>query len=157
MPPHSDAEFAEILMEAVDQGLSLLGESAQKSISYHLEKDHGIGKENAPDNVEAFAKGLHAIFGAGASVIERMILQSLYLKLGLDFKQTKDSSFGDCVHKAKEVWLSRQQRQENALDGIQHGASELPARISKLVSPVLQHALSTSLASMTRVLHCCLD
>jgi hypothetical protein len=62
-------EYEKILMEAVDEGLSILGESAKQSIYLRLEKLYGIKKNDIPAMTEEFAKALHNIFGLGSKII----------------------------------------------------------------------------------------
>lgn len=108
--PQTGEEFAKILIEAVDYGLRILGESSEKAIFYHLEKDYFITKRKVPEHPEAFRKGLESIFGAGAIVIERSILEYLYSKLGLKHEENRNLRFVDSLNKAKEMWLENHRR-----------------------------------------------
>lgn len=56
-------EFETILLEAVDWGLSSLGETPKQAIHFHLEKSFGVRKEEIPYKVEAFAGAVEEIFG----------------------------------------------------------------------------------------------
>jgi len=96
--------FNKILMEAIDDGLLSLGLSVRHAIYWHLEKKSSIKRDNIPYELEGFIKGIHAIFGLGASVIERLILKRLYEKLGLSFFEIPDYGFIDYVKKAKEEY-----------------------------------------------------
>jgi len=95
--------FDEFFVEAVDEGLRVLGESGKQMIFFYLEKNYSIKRHEIPKKSEAFALGLEKIFQAGASVIEKLIMESLYSKLGLKYEEKKNYSFGDYVKKAKEV------------------------------------------------------
>jgi hypothetical protein len=94
--------FDEILAEAVDEGLKTLGESGKHMIFFYLEKDFSVKKNEIAKNPEALAQGLEKIFKAGASVLEKIILEKLYLKLGLKYVERSDYSFIDYVKKAKD-------------------------------------------------------
>jgi len=107
MPKEREEQFAEILNEALDSGLLLLGESARKAIYFHLKKDFSITKENAAGRMEAFARGLESIFGAGALVIERSILNVLYSKLELSYENNEDSGFVESLKRARDEWLNK--------------------------------------------------
>jgi hypothetical protein len=100
----TDEQFAKILIEAVDSGLLILGESSRKAILYHLEKDYSVTKEKIPERMEAFMEGLQSIFGAGALVIERSISERLYSELGVKYEEKKRCRFVDCVKQAKKMW-----------------------------------------------------
>ncbi|MEM2972140.1 MAG: hypothetical protein QW270_06955 [Candidatus Bathyarchaeia archaeon] len=94
--------FDEILAEAVDEGLKTLGESGKHMIFFYLEKDFSLRKDEISKNPEALAQGLEKIFKAGASVLEKIIIEKLYLKLGLKYRERSNFSFIDYVKKAKE-------------------------------------------------------
>ena len=95
-------DFDEIFIEAVDEGLRVLGESGKQMIFFYLEKGFSVKKHEIPEKPEAFAQGLEKIFKAGALVIEKVIIENLYSKLGLKHEETSNYSFIDYVKKAKE-------------------------------------------------------
>jgi hypothetical protein len=78
--------FEKLLAEAVDEGLSLLGDSARQAIYFHLEKTFSIEKQNIPNKIEAFTNAIEKIFGLGAKILEIKIIKYLYEKVGRDFK-----------------------------------------------------------------------
>ena len=78
--------FEELLAEAVDEGLSSLGDSAKQAIYFHLEKTFSIEKQNIPNKIEEFTNAIEKIFGLGAKTLEIRIIKSLYEKVGRDFK-----------------------------------------------------------------------
>src|SRR3989304_7537998 len=78
--------FEELLAEAVDEGLSSLGDSAKQAIYFHLEKTFSIEKQNIPNKFEEFTNAIEKIFGLGAKTLEIRIIKSLYEKVGRDFK-----------------------------------------------------------------------
>jgi len=95
-------DFDEFFVEAVDEGLRVLGESGKQMVFFYLEKNHSIKRDEIAKKPEAFALGLEKIFQAGALVIEKLIVESLYSKLGLKYEKKKNYSFGDYVKKAIE-------------------------------------------------------
>jgi len=88
-------EFEKLFMEAVDESLKSLGESVRQMIFFHLENSYSIKRHDIPKKPEAFAEGLEKIFGKGASVLEKIIVKTLYSKLGLEFEDKKDFVFMD--------------------------------------------------------------
>jgi len=88
-------EFEKLFMEAVDEGLKSLGESVRQMIFYHLENTYSVKRQDIPKKPEAFAEGLEKIFGKGASVLEKIIVKTLYSKLGLEYEDKKDFVFID--------------------------------------------------------------
>ena len=83
---HPDDEFNSIMLEAVDEALSFLGESAKRAIYYHLEEKFKIRREEIPIKIDDFAEAIEEIFGMGAKIIEMQIMKSLYKKIGRNFK-----------------------------------------------------------------------
>lgn len=85
LPKNSD-EFDELLLSAIDEALSSLGESVKQSIYFHIEKKFSVAKDKIPQKLEEFQGGLEKIFGAGAQFIEILIMKNLYSKVGLSLK-----------------------------------------------------------------------
>lgn len=71
------------VVECVDAALKQLGPSISQALYFHLENKFGIKKEEILNQPEAFSKALHSIFGAGANVIERLIVQKIKDKFKL--------------------------------------------------------------------------
>jgi len=88
-------EFEKLFMEAVDESLKSLGESVRQMIFFHLEKSYSLKRQDIPKKPEAFAEGLEKIFGVGALVLEKIIVKTLYSKLGLEYEDKKDFVFMD--------------------------------------------------------------
>jgi len=85
--------FSEILLAAVEESLSSLGDSPKQAILFHLE---------APENITEFAKALEKIFGPGALYLEKLIVKRLYEKLGLEFEDVESRDFLECVDNVKK-------------------------------------------------------
>ena len=63
---HALDEFNLVMLEAVDEALSFLGESAKRAFYYHLEEKFKIRREEIPIKIDDFAKAIEEIFGKGA-------------------------------------------------------------------------------------------
>jgi hypothetical protein len=98
-----EKEFEKLFIEAVDEGLETLGESGKHMIFFHLDKSYSVKRNEISKKPEAFARGLEKIFGAGASVLERLIVKSLYSKLGLDYEDVESLPFVDSVNHVREA------------------------------------------------------
>jgi hypothetical protein len=85
--------FDEILLEAVDEALSSLGESAKESIYFHLKDKFKISREEIPRRIKDFAEGLEKIFGLGARFLEIMIMRRLYARIGQPLEWNEDEEF----------------------------------------------------------------
>jgi hypothetical protein len=106
-------DFDKLFIEAVDEGLDVLGESGRQMIFFYLEKSYSIRRYEIPRKPEAFAEGLEKIFGAGASVLEKLIVKSLYSKLGLKYEDKENRPFSDYVNDVKEADDAKEAKQDN--------------------------------------------
>jgi hypothetical protein len=77
-------EHAGLFVDAVDEGLSLLGPAPKKIIYRMLESDYGIAREDLPEKFGEFASILKEAFGPGADSILHYIIDRFYVKLRLD-------------------------------------------------------------------------
>ncbi len=102
-------DFEKLLVEAVDDGLSTLGDSAKQAIYYHLEKSFNVKKEEVPCKMTAFTQAIQNIFGAGANFIEILIMKKLYEKIDRSFKWNQSEGFGFAqkVSEAKRVFQEK--------------------------------------------------
>ena len=102
-------DFEKLMLEAIDEGLSSLGESSKQAIYFHLEKTFDIKREEIPDRVSAFSQAIENIFGAGAGCLEILIMQRLYEKVGgiLRWDKKKGFSFVEYVTIAKRSFREK--------------------------------------------------
>jgi hypothetical protein len=102
-------DFEKILIEAVDEGLSSLGESSKEAIYFHLDKNFNIKKHEIPEKIEAFAGAVESIFGFGANFLEIAIMRQLHTKVrqGAKWHVSKDLSFAEYVSVAKQSLLGK--------------------------------------------------
>jgi len=97
--PHD--HFTKVLLAAIEEGLSSLGDSPRKAIYYHLEASFQLKKDDIPLNITDFKIALERIFGPGAPYIEKIITQSLYEKLGLCYDDMQDKDLVVLVDDAR--------------------------------------------------------
>jgi hypothetical protein len=97
VPPNN---FSKLLLAAVDESLSSLGDSSKQAIFFHLESSFKIKRENIPANLTEFSKALEGIFGPGASYLEEMIIKHLHEKLGIRSENIESVGFPECVDNA---------------------------------------------------------
>lgn len=99
-------EFNEIFHKCVDDVLKeVLGENTAKAILYHL------GVRGSSDKVEAFSEALEELFGSGAQILERKILEVLYRRAGRTFRERRGYKFADYVNEFKAsmtLWEKRE-------------------------------------------------
>lgn len=97
-------DFEKLLLEAVNESLSSLGESPKQAIYFHLEKNFHVRKHEIPYKIETFASAIEKIFGSGANLIEIMIMKRLYEKVEptVTLHGYKDFTFIEYVTNVKQ-------------------------------------------------------
>ncbi len=111
--------FGELLLEVIDDSLSVLGEQPRLAVFQYLMTMHSIQREEIPDKPEEFAFGLRKALGGASSVIERLILKKLFQRIGSTFRETQNLEFGDYINDARrrfEIARQRHGSQEEFLD-----------------------------------------
>jgi len=97
-------DFEELLREAIDEGLSLLGESAKQVVYFHLEKTFKMNRLDIPYRIEEFIDAIGRIFGTGAKILEIQIMKCLFKKAGCTIKyhpEQNDLEFAEYVEAVK--------------------------------------------------------
>jgi hypothetical protein len=110
-------DFEKLLLEAVDEGLSSLGESSKQAIYFHLDKSFNIQKGEIPDKIGMFTNAIENIFGFGANFLEILIMERLHEKISHNVKWhvTKDLTFADYITAAKRSFQDRAVEVEEGL------------------------------------------
>ena len=97
---HPD-NFSRVLLIAIEEGLSSLGNSPREAIFYHLETSFQLKKEDIPMNLTEFEEAIEKMFGPGTTYIEKLITKRLYERLGPNFEDSETNSLLVCVEDAK--------------------------------------------------------
>lgn len=71
------ANFNKLLLEAIDETLSCLGESSRTVTYHHLENTFKIKKKEIPNKIDDFSRALESLFGLGAKILEVMFMKGL--------------------------------------------------------------------------------
>jgi hypothetical protein len=85
-------DFEKFVVEAVDEGLSSLGDSSKQAIYFHLERSFDIKRKEIPSKIDDFAKALEKIFGIGANFLEVLIKERLDEKTGKNDRTEKNQN-----------------------------------------------------------------
>jgi hypothetical protein len=93
--------FSKLVLAAVDESLSSLGDSSKEAIFFHLEASFKLKRENIPTDLTQFSRALEGILGPGASYLEQLIARRLHEKLGLKFEERDHLDFSECVGNMK--------------------------------------------------------
>ena len=99
----AEKEFSRVVLEAVDEGLLVLGASVRDTIYYNVERDDGIRRQEIPGRVEDFHKALERLFGSGVRTIEKLIAKSLCGRLGIALLASENWSLVDYVDYVKKA------------------------------------------------------
>lgn len=101
--------FEKLLLEAIDEALASLGDSAKQAIYFHLENKFKLERNEIPQRVEDFADGLEKIFGVGARFIEILIMKQLHERIGrpVEWDESKKFVFVEYVAAVKRSFARR--------------------------------------------------
>jgi len=87
------SKFNAILFEAVYEGLNSIGTSIPPAILYYLKRNGSVGPGRVINDPQAFHEDLKKIFGFGANLIEKKILELLYVKLRIPEEPGENFNF----------------------------------------------------------------
>jgi hypothetical protein len=100
-------KFSQVLLVAIEEGLSSLGNSPREAIFYHLEASFQLKKEDIPMNLIEFKEALEEMFGPGTVYIERLITRRLCEKFGLNLEDSDTGGLLVCVENVKKQLLPK--------------------------------------------------
>jgi len=83
--------FEEVLMEAIDESFSSLGEKVKYAVYFHLENNYNIRKSTIPYRIGEFTEAIEDIFGLGAQLVEIRIMKTLYTRLRFNHLDLQNS------------------------------------------------------------------
>ncbi len=112
-------DFDRLLLEAIDEGLSVLGEEPRSAFYQFLTTMHSLPREDIPGRVDDFSNGLKKALGGAYPVVQRIILRKLFQKLGSSFHESPGLELVDYVSEAKqrfEIFAQQQSMEEHNLD-----------------------------------------
>lgn len=122
-----------MLLKAIDDAFSTLGENVKTSIYFHLEHRFFLPKQDIPYRIEDFSDALEKIFGMGAKPLEILIMKKLneeivcfyewagprWLMPNLTFKEyvelLKLCYEEKCTTGELEVWVNAEEKQKQHL------------------------------------------
>jgi hypothetical protein len=96
-------QFSKLLLEAVDQGLLMLGETSRQAIYDCIEHSYQISRGEIPEKLDAIHGALTDLLGKGANMVETIAAERLYKALNLTFEPNDDWTLADYVNHAKKA------------------------------------------------------
>ena len=109
----TDDVLGKALYEAVDEGLTILGRSARMIFSGYVSKL----SDSSSYRVEVVSETLEVLLGQGGKLLQRLIANHLYRKLGFDFRAREKGDLTEYVEDAKrKLETSSNHLQSKAVD-----------------------------------------
>lgn len=106
-----------LILETMDSVLrKILGEGSAEIITLYAKKSYSIKGEETLKRVEALAEALRKILGFSSTIIENLILNSLYSKLELKFEDKKNYEFLDYIKDLRNSKFQRKNAQIETLE-----------------------------------------
>ncbi|MEM2704410.1 MAG: hypothetical protein QXR45_14770 [Candidatus Bathyarchaeia archaeon] len=81
--------------------LSIFGRRGLESIIRVMRERHCLDISEISDKPHIFSEALHEIIGVGSIIIEDLIVENLYIRLGLEFHWKKGYKFQDYINEVK--------------------------------------------------------
>lgn len=92
----AESKLEKRIMQCVDDGLEVLGDSGKKAIYYYLKKNFRLKREQIPQKPEKFCGGLTLMFGEeGTDLIEKWIVEKL--RTSFNLKRQSKITFVEAV------------------------------------------------------------
>jgi len=117
-----EADFENALSQAINEGLSSISTIVAPVLRAYLDDAlfYEIGRMKTRSTIKDARKlerGLEKMFGFGAKVFEKRILESLYTRLSLRLETGQNLSFLQAVEKAKEAFDSKKRKNKKKTKG----------------------------------------
>jgi hypothetical protein len=96
-------KFSKLLLEAVDHGLLMLGETSRQAIYDCIENSYQINRGQIPEKLDAVHGALTDLLGRGANMVETIAAERFYKALNLTFEPNDDWTLADYVNHAKKA------------------------------------------------------
>lgn len=94
-------EFDRIVVEAVDDGLNVLGENVKATLLLLIRERFHLERHEIPEKPKEFSSALRSILGSGGGkFVESLIVRSLYAKLGLGHPEA-NKEFHEYIFEAR--------------------------------------------------------
>ena len=120
-------QFSEVLLDCVDEGLSVLGNEPKQAVYQYLVTIHSLDREQIPDKVDEFSAGLRKALGSASRVIERLILKKLFQRIGSTFREMADLEFTDYVMDAKRRFETASMKHSDLPEGLRSKKGQVPS------------------------------
>jgi len=117
-----ESNFDSVLLEAIDETLSVYGERFKSALLTYLDTTVGMRKSDIPARIDEFARALQNLFGLGSRSLEILIMKNLHSRVGVvwEWKASNpwalpDLSFKDYVIFAKKYFEDDKEYEEKMI------------------------------------------
>jgi hypothetical protein len=86
--------------------LSIFGRKSLDNIIQIMKERYGLDLDEMPDKPRLFSEAMREIVGVSSVIIEDLIIENLYMKVGLEICWKKGYSFPDYINEVKNFILS---------------------------------------------------
>jgi len=97
----------DVLMCAVEQGLSTLGESVAQVIFYNIDKRYSLKRRDIVEKPNRFVEALQSIFGSGAETIQKLIIQSICAATDVNPTTLSPPTLQHCLRQAEKALATK--------------------------------------------------
>jgi len=111
-PNNEASDHIEVLVVAVERGLSVLGESVAQVIFHNLDRMYSLKRQDIIKKPDRFVQALQDLFGSGAAVIEELIIQSICAACGLTSNTPDTLALPSCIRKAEKALRMEDKRRK---------------------------------------------
>ena len=105
--------FEDIFLEAVDESLSIIGESAKNTVYAYLKNTFKMNRQEIPHRMDEYVTAIENIFGTGAKIIQIQTMKNLYKKVRYQIKQYPNSKNLTFIEYISTMKLEKQKRENN--------------------------------------------
>ncbi len=112
-------EFNLVLLEAIDETLSIFGEKTKSALYVYLTEAFSLPKREIPKRIHEFSKALEELFQLGSKNLEILIMKNLHSKVGVVWESkpsdpwiVPDLTFTDYVSFIKKYFADTRNYEE---------------------------------------------
>jgi hypothetical protein len=98
---NNKSSFDEVLLEAIDEALIVIGEPAKKILYFHIQSKYLLKPENISSKPELFILALKNVLGEGGCYVETLILKKICEKYHLDNEIFKSMKLEEAIEKIR--------------------------------------------------------
>lgn len=99
----SQSAGEDIVGEMIEEGLDVLGRNVGRVILHHLEVSYSLNKNEIARRPDLFVKALGDMFGEGSLTIERILVETISQKIGIQFGETGSRKLSLVVRRLREL------------------------------------------------------